>query len=149
MYLQHPEFNTGLHVNMAQQSYIYSELDTSGWYVYNYPETIYPNQLMQSGARDTLFLMIMTFANGPLYVGVDEAVETGIKAYPTATNAIINIDIVEPTEVRIMLYDLAGQLIKQANTPVYQLDIADLPAGLYILHIQNGKQQLQQKIIKY
>jgi len=150
MYLQHPWFDTGLHVKMSEQSYIYSELDTFSWYRYNYPQVIQPNQIMQSGATDTLFFMFMTFANAPIYVvGVDEATTTGIKAYPTATNAIINIDIAQPEQVSIMLYDLQGQVVKQVYTPVYQLDIADLPAGLYILQIQNGKEQLRQKVVKY
>jgi hypothetical protein len=150
MYLQHPEVDEALHVKMSAQSYIYTELDTTGWFRYNYPQTIVPNQIMQSGATDTLFFMYMTFSNDPLITSVSpETAHTGIKVYPTATYNILNIDIETPEEVEILIFDMQGHLVKQETEQIYELNIGDFPAGIYIIQIRNGKRWHKQKIVKY
>ncbi|MGB1205378.1 MAG: T9SS type A sorting domain-containing protein [Chitinophagales bacterium] len=88
-----------------------------------------------------------------------ENVETSslelLKIYPMPTKNELNI-VLETTEKQqnLSLYDLNARLIFEEKRATIkgknymQIDIADLPKGIYMLSIENDKEQIIQKIVK-
>lgn len=56
-----------------------------------------------------------------------------ISIYPNPSNTFINIDCKNGYQI----YSSTGQMVKQSNRPTTQINIADLPTGLYILRTDN------------
>ena len=72
---------------------------------------------------------------------------------PTDREITVNLDFVPATEVLNMhITNLQGRLVKQvANINDRQrIDLSELPAGIYLLHLSDGQQRLQtQRIVKH
>ncbi len=148
MQLQHPHFDDALHHTMSSQGFMSLTLDTALSASYSYPTTIYPNQIMQSGAVDSLYFVFMTFANDSLTINVDKTKATGIKIYPTISNSFINISIDNSMQPEVLIYNLQGQVLQRKENEVQQLDISSLAAGVYIVEVRNGKDRLMQRVVK-
>lgn len=76
--------------------------------------------------------------------------ETSI--YPNPTDNVLNVrfDESEGQEFQIQLYNLQGQLMVErtsANDNVVTLDVANLPAGIYLVKIADDYQTKTQKVI--
>jgi Secretion system C-terminal sorting domain len=148
MQLQHPHFDDALHITMSAQGFMSMTLDTSLSASYSYPATVYPNQTMQSGDTGSLYFVFMTFANDSLTIATNKTKDAGIKIYPTAATEFINVEIDEPMQPKLLIYNLNGQIVAQENNNFYQVDISHLSAGMYIVEIENGKYKYRQKIVK-
>ncbi len=73
--------------------------------------------------------------------GVKEITTTQFNLFPNPTSGKINISLAEPTgSLEIKLADMNGRIIKNEkmnNTNSYQLNVADLAAGMYFVTV-NG-----------
>ncbi|MCD6323485.1 MAG: endonuclease [Clostridiales bacterium] len=76
--------------------------------------------------------------------------------YPNPFNpiAILPINLIQDTDVRIFLYDILGQKCRDVLSGNYAkgdyripINARDLPSGAYVLHIQMGLSKQTQKII--
>lgn len=81
--------------------------------------------------------------NCSLGVTDGELIEIKIYPNPSTDKIIINREIKS-----MALYNLNGQVIKEWSLPTNEIDISDLPQGIYILKIKNDNFILTQKIIK-
>jgi hypothetical protein len=53
--------------------------------------------------------------------------------YPNPTNSVINVDCKKGYQI----YGSTGQLVRQSSQSTTQINISDLPIGLYILKSEN------------
>jgi hypothetical protein len=73
-----------------------------------------------------------------------------ISVYPNPTNDILNIEVQENSKpLQITLYNTLGKEVMRTNLSSSQINIANLPQGLYLLNISsNGKILNTEKIVK-
>lgn len=79
-----------------------------------------------------------------------QAKETKLEAYPNPTTGLLNYELKDVVleDAYLQLFDQFGRLARQwqaDNTPVF---IDDMPSGIYMLSLQNGRKQYHQRIIK-
>jgi len=73
-----------------------------------------------------------------------------ISVYPNPTNNILNIEVQENSKpLQVTLYNTLGKEVMRTNLSSSQINIANLPQGLYLLNISsNGKILNTEKIVK-
>ncbi len=85
-----------------------------------------------------------------VYMGTpaDVKVNSAVKIYPNPANSFITISGTEiPTTVEI--YNLSGSLLRKIKiVGDSQINISDLPSGVYSLHLVNEKMSVYQNIVK-
>ena len=91
-------------------------------------------------------------------MALEEQWTTGeVSIYPNPTRGALMIDFSGSifdgdinSAARINLYDSSGRLLQthRANGGILQLDLTSYPAGWFLLHLQNDKEQREYKIIK-
>lgn len=70
-----------------------------------------------------------------------------LKLYPNPTSGIVNIqNLINPSSINI--YNSAGVKLKSYENITEQLDITDLPSGMYFLDIKNKEINERHKIVK-
>lgn len=79
--------------------------------------------------------------------------ERKVVIYPNPTQGLIRIEFRgygEMKTARLLLYDVQGKLLRQANSvePSSTLDLSSYPAGVYILQMIEGNAKSVWKIIK-
>lgn len=73
------------------------------------------------------------------------------QVYPNPTSDDVFIEFMNPTRhTRVTLFDLAGKQLQNLSTSAVQvqLSLRNLPAGMYLLQIQNETQCWHQRILK-
>lgn len=71
--------------------------------------------------------------------GVDEVVESSIlNIYPNPTNSVLNIEVKENTNIKIV--NLLGKTLaeQQLNTDINTINVSNLPSGVYYIQTRNG-----------
>jgi len=83
--------------------------------------------------------------------GIDEAVINSVAIFPNPSEQIFNISWNGQAKASIIVYDLAGKLIKtesiQQNSNSYQLDLSGYASGFYYVKIQLEGQQIVKKLV--
>ena len=74
-----------------------------------------------------------------------------LNLFPNPTNNILKVwieGVEQKTQIRV--YDIMGKLVMQqaTTTTLTQLNVSKLPAGIYLLNINNGKQARSAKFVK-
>jgi len=90
-----------------------------------------------------------------IYDGVKEnSTSIAFKAYPNPASGFINLSADKPVNGRmvITLTDLSGRVVKTKTiaafgTLHYKLDLSNLTKGIYVVGLNNGNIQWQQKIV--
>ena len=69
------------------------------------------------------------------YTGINyyDSPQTFVKIFPNPSNSHIYVDC----QSGFMIYNLTGQCIMQSNQPTSQINISDLPTGIYMLRTDN------------
>ncbi len=67
--------------------------------------------------------------------------------YPNPTNSILNIDIDKNIIVNTILIDVNGKIVLESSN-TNQLNLVDLPKGIYILSIETVETIYQRRVIK-
>ena len=70
---------------------------------------------------------------------------SGIVVYPNPVEDVINI--VSNLDIRVNLYDMSGKILKQ-NITEKQIDLSNLPQGVYFLNIEHEGNIYNKRIIK-
>ncbi len=88
-------------------------------------------------------------------VGVDESWVNKVELYPNPTDGIarLNLSLPEARDIRVSLYNLAGQKISSWHPGKMQdfsleMDITNQPTGLYLVHIEMGDLRIVRKLQK-
>ncbi len=79
--------------------------------------------------------------------------ESSIKIYPNPTRGIIKISIEnfkDPIKGELSIYNLNGTTLKQfrLNGPLTEIDVNDLPDGIFVIRLLMNGNSLDYKIIK-
>ena len=87
-------------------------------------------------------------------VGLDDY-ENSVSVYPNPAKDYVNIEVKDGTEIaHIALYDIQGRPVETCHgaslqTGKYRLDVADLPAGTYILHFKTADdREILRKLVR-
>lgn len=70
-----------------------------------------------------------------------------IKIYPNPVTDRLFFSLTEQIET-LAIYNINGQLVKQANTINNRIDVSELPVGLYVLQIKTAKNTTNKKFLK-
>jgi hypothetical protein len=71
-----------------------------------------------------------------------------IKIFPNPATSTLNISFPENMKQQIQIFNSMGMLLKEISvTQQTQIDISDLPKGLYFVHLKNNSAQAE-KFIK-
>jgi hypothetical protein len=72
-----------------------------------------------------------------------------IKIYPNPAAKLLYIENTNGLASRFTLYNSSGMAVKtmELHKPLHQVELDGLPAGLYLIYLENGKKRLSQKLI--
>jgi hypothetical protein len=78
------------------------------------------------------------FHFGPLFVNQEEIVAKGMKVFPTAAEDELWIQTPAHSDATAQFFDLGGKAIAQYRIQdgLQQIDISQLPRGIYFVHIE-------------
>jgi len=79
-------------------------------------------------------------------VGVDELTPIHIDVYPNPASEIVFIKSELPIQ-QITIYDLKGAEMANYITPGNQVDVSELPSGIYVLQFLTERGYSQEKLI--
>ena len=107
-----------------------------GTYVYAV-EAIYTEGIAEFTFSNTVDIII---------TGIEDILANNISVYPNPANAYINISGIQNSELQ--LYDVMGKLIysEHIETDQSRINVADLPAGSYVLHIVIDNEVITKKV---
>jgi len=99
--------------------------------------------------------LIVSSSTPVTITGVEEVeLNNAIKLYPSPSNGQMEmrLDLAEPARLDINVVDMSGRSLYRTETGMVQrgifpLDLAHLPEGLYMVHMQTENEQIVQKII--
>lgn len=115
-------------------------------------ETIVPTFTSQDGT----LILTHGFQQKLIITAIDENLDTPVKVkiYPNPASEIINIQFEAATDQEILLYllDSQGKLVKtdriEESTVEKNINLEDLPAGIYYLRMTKGKLVNVYKVVK-
>ena len=76
-------------------------------------------------------------------------IEINVNVYPNPVKDILNVISAESIDV-VRIFDLTGRVVKQAtpNKANFDLDVADLSNGVYLVKLNAGNKEVTTKLIK-
>jgi len=83
-------------------------------------------------------------------VGINEVPDTQIKIYPNPATDVVEINNTSNTTYIINLVNLQGQLLQTITSQpgsTTQVDVSQLPLGMYILQLNDGGQRFYKKVV--
>jgi PKD repeat protein len=152
--------NYVLKADPITSSYTYQWLDGAGNPIPGATDTIY----IPTATGD--YSVQITFLNGCTNVsdaysvteiGLNEfTLQQGIGLYPNPASERIHVQIMldAPADITFIIYDIAGKLLLQEERSLdigqqsIPLNVADLPAGTYLIEVTDGENQIQEQFIK-
>ncbi|MCZ2100883.1 MAG: T9SS type A sorting domain-containing protein [Chitinophagales bacterium] len=75
------------------------------------------------------------------------ATQNHLKLYPNPTTGIVTIETLD-TSAKVDIYDLNGSLVQSVHNVTLEVNIDNLPSGIYILNIMNYQINERHRIIK-
>jgi len=77
--------------------------------------------------------------------------KTSFNMYPNPTKKVVFIDLPEEVFYQISLTNISGKVVKQLKTELHitsvELNVNDLPKGIYLVELKNASTQLLQKLV--
>ncbi len=87
---------------------------------------------------------------GPNGVGLDELSDENLSIYPNPVSAVLTIKTKETTPFKWEVYSEMGQkLMEGQEYGSSEIDMHNLPSGLYLIKISNDQSSLTKKISRY
>jgi hypothetical protein len=107
-------------------------------------------------SADGTLILTHGFQQKLIITAVEEFIidPVSVTVFPNPTSEIVNIEFDTPTEGEITLYllDAQGKLVKtekiESATSNKQINMQDLPSGLYYLRLMQGKLVNVYKVVK-
>lgn len=79
---------------------------------------------------------------------IDAQLDAEIRVYPNPITSILNIDIQNTDNATALLYDIDGRQVKKMFLDAKNnINVADLPRGSYILHINKGEKFTTRQVV--
>ncbi|MDA7501768.1 glycosyl hydrolase [Chitinophagales bacterium] len=119
---------------------------SEGATVYFYYTYSYPNQGEHNNAGSLDSYVVGSCLSA---TGIEETTTERIGYYPNPVSGELNLQLPQG-ENRLSFYNFTGELVLQKNSTAEteQIDLSNLPAGIYLLHITNGNKEQVIKLIK-
>lgn len=127
-----------------------TQIDNNAAIFFDFNEPIYTN---------TAWITLSNPVHGnPIQVNVVTGVEqtaatTPITVYPNPAQHSLNVDLGRVAEsASLRLLGIDGKIVAQqelANQQLSQLDLSNLPSGIYMLHVVSGQQYSVVKVVKH
>jgi len=96
-------------------------------------------------ASDQKYTLLITGGN-PANLDTSELDKlNSISVYPTVTKDIVNVQTTEKITV-VDIFDMTGKKVSSSDKK--QINISNLPTGVYIINIKTDKQSVSKKIVK-
>lgn len=89
----------------------------------------------------------ITNISANLAVGEQASLNNDISVFPNPTSDVVNIKAAS-TIASVDILDLKGSLVRNYNDGKSQINISDLPKGVYMLKVKTKTTELTKKIIK-
>lgn len=104
-------------------------------------------KLIDSDSKEMsqLYTLLVTGATAGALNTDDLIVDESISVYPTVTKDIVNVQTNEKMIV-VDIFDMTGKKVSSSDKK--QINISNLPTGVYILNIKTDKQSVSKKIVK-
>jgi hypothetical protein len=92
------------------------------------------------------------------FVGISEQIqETNLSVYPNPTTGIttVSLELILNTESKIEIYNLSGSLVQSEKLIItsgdtkQQIDISNLPSGVYVLKVIANNKYRTIKVVKH
>jgi len=104
------------------------------------------------GCRDSVYQTVKVGCTGIRPV----TDQPGIRLWPNPGKDALHVKLIlaEPGPVRLALYDALGRKLREqsrewtAGTGEWNIDMAGLPEGVYLLHVQTGQHTLSRQWVK-
>jgi hypothetical protein len=115
-------------------------------------ETIIPNFVSQDGSIS----LAHGFQQKLIITKVEENILTpvNVNVYPNPVSEYVRIEFEQPSdaEIRLNLLDFRGKLVDSdilgTGVTIHEINMQDLPSGLYYLRLQKGKQVNVYRVVK-
>lgn len=101
-----------------------------------------------AGPSVSMYIDNIKFYQGGFTMGVNDVAVNSIEVYPTVTKDLVNI--VSKSEINsVAVFNTLGQQMMKLspNKSETQVNVSSLPAGVYMLRIQSGKELTTKKIV--
>lgn len=100
-----------------------------------------------AGPTNFMYIDNLNFYQGE-FMGTKDLTVTEISVYPTVTKDFVNV-VAKSTINNVAVYNTLGQQVLKSNpdSANAQLNVSALPAGVYMVKIQSGKQIVTKKIV--
>lgn len=86
----------------------------------------------------------------PGTTNIEEQVQHQAKLYPNPTNSQITVEHDFVGAVRFEIHDLSGRLVRQTQAVGrLEMDVSDLPQGVYIAVIGDGENRVVNRLVKW
>ena len=105
------------------------------------------------------FRLDMTKGGAPIIVPskdlLQQLADQSLQVYPNPSYGLLNLEIDAPRGIdrQVAITDMRGRILTSAvlggNVNFHQLDIKELPAGMYLVQLRVGDLTVSQKLMKY
>jgi len=92
---------------------------------------------------------------GPIGIRVEREIKTSVSVYPNPAKSEVNFEVTtsEISDMEVTMFDVAGKVVVpsfastklESGTNKLTIDLADIPAGSYILRIAVGRKAFIKK----
>ncbi|MGL5234472.1 MAG: S8/S53 family peptidase [Empedobacter falsenii] len=104
-------------------------------------------KLIDSDSKEVpqVYTLLVTGATAGALNTDELAVDKSISVYPTLAKDIVNVQTTEKITV-VDIFDMTGEKVLSSDKK--QINISNLPTGVYIINIKTDKQSISKKIVK-
>ena len=104
---------------------------------------------IQCVSNDAFVFMVDDFSVTATTASVDSHLASSFSVYPNPAKDVLNISNSIGAEINaVIVTDINGRTVKQANSNVSQINISDLNAGVYFVNINSNEGSLTKKVVK-
>lgn len=83
---------------------------------------------------------------------IDNDLNETISISPNPTNGKINIDLNDVSAEKVVIYNMLGKIVSETivtdNKKTIDIDLTDLPASIYMIHVHTDGEVILKKVIK-
>lgn len=107
--------------------------------------------------KSTTAIVGLTQKNGKIIVIESEeiisaSVENSISISPNPTNGKFNINLNDVSAEKVVVYNMLGKVVSETtvteNARSLDIDLSNLPASVYMVHVHTGSEVILKKVIK-
>lgn len=118
--------------------YIMSDEDLDEYQ--QYYSVLYGNMIQDEAGNIIEAYQAITFTTGEEFGVGENILENQYRIFPNPNNGLLSIQFRNQDAKNILIYNIEGSLVystDQIKQEIYEIDIQDLPAGIYVIKVNN------------